>query len=84
MAGVGAWRDGGAHSRGGPRALTLQHSLLHVLGQTTHKANLDGRKGSEQAQGAWRAMPRLTSTQGSPLGPGQVGISSRGTRGGWQ
>lgn len=51
--GQGQGRDGVGPPQGRPRALTLQHSLLHMLGQTTTQSQPQREEGvSSKRKGA--------------------------------
>lgn len=75
--GVGAGRTG-AHSRGRPRALPFQHSLLHMLGQAaTQSQPQQEERVSSKHDGAPTRRPSVTSQQEA----GRVEISPLGAEG---
>lgn len=83
--GRGQGRDGAGPQQGRPRALTLQHSLQHMLGETTTESQPQREEGvSSKHKGApahrASAGPRSRAVRrGVP-----VEISSLGGEEGWQ
>lgn len=79
--GLGAGRDGVGPQQGRPRALTLQHSRLHMLGQTTTQSQPQREEGVSGKRGGSPAHHASAGQRSGAVRRGVPGeISSPGVK----